>query len=339
MDEIIRSMRTMLLLTFGAGLYAVGALLGTIAWAILDNNGRNLRAFRDLGHAHDWLLFVGILVALAGVASAGWQALPRRQSVLLTELGIATISTLLITIGSLVEASSDSSDTAANVVVAIGVGGWALMALARAARYNLAPQDQPAIRSFATPWLTIAGALLLFAVGSGLTVTLTDRGTAIAAGVLNAIAAAVVAQVLLAARRRRFLLRRTTVLVIVALLVNSASWVTAAVVAGLEFTRDGTLTGLRIGLGLVGFMSTIGVLLLAAAAWDQVRMLADSRSSAQAPSGWAMPRFSPDRPPGEPASPADPPSWSSWPPEAAPPPEPGTAPSPWGSTEPEQHPG
>jgi hypothetical protein len=45
----------------------------------------------------------------------------------------------------------------------------------------------------------------------------------------------------------------------VGVLLVSTSFATAAVVAGIEFTSHGTLTGLRLGLFLVGFLATIGI--------------------------------------------------------------------------------
>lgn len=292
MEEIIRSRNPMILLTVGAGLFAIGSLFRVIAYAMFTaSSPGNIDTFRNLGHASDWSHFAGALAALAGVSLAGWDLIPKKRIVDVVEVAAATLATLLITIGSLVEAASSSSLSAANVVVAIGIGVWALLALSRAARHNLAEQQAPGTGPSMVPlWLTVCAGLVVFAVGSGLTVKVTDQGLGIAAGLLEAIGLALLVQPIVLARSRGMLATAPVPAVIAGLVMAAVGFVVYAIVAGIVFTPSGTLTGLRVGIGLTNFILMVGVAVLGSAAWIRVGELVAGHPRQPVPrrEGWSF---------------------------------------------------
>jgi hypothetical protein len=275
MEEITRSRNPMILLVGAAGAFAIGSVFRVIAYAIFTAASRgNINTYTDLNHVSDWFHFVGVLAAFAAVGLTGWDLLPKRRLTELIEVGGATLATLLITIGSLVEAASTSSDSAANVIVAVGIGGWALLAFSRAARYNVAEQASPTGAPSMVPlWLAVSGALLIFAIGASLTVKVTDQGLGIAAGLLEAIGLLLLAQTILRARARRMLMTEPVPAVIVGLGVLVIGFLVYTVAAGIAFTPSSTLTQLRVGLALTNFILAVGTATLGWAAWIRVTEL------------------------------------------------------------------
>ena len=277
MNLISRSRYGMTLLAAGAAFYALGSLCAVIAFATLSAN--NESTFVDLGHATDWLRFTGTLGLLAGVGAVVWTNLNFPQKDQLVELGVALVATLLISVASLVTASSSSSHSAADVVGAIGVGLWAMLVFSRAARYNLADQATGATSSLASLWLLASGALVLLAIGSGFDVGLTDQGLGIAQGILEALGVGGVALVLITSRSKGMLMVRSVETATVALLLLAAGFVASAVVSGIVFTPHGTLKGLRIGVSITIGIEAIATVGFVFAAWQQVGQLVRSWSS------------------------------------------------------------
>ncbi|HVA91134.1 MAG TPA: hypothetical protein VNL71_14970, partial [Chloroflexota bacterium] len=237
MDAITRSRNAMMAATAAAALYALGSVFALVAYATLSDSADGANTYRDWGHAADWMHFLGAFGALVAVGVAGWEALPSNQRDQLGELALAAVSTLLIAIGALILAASSSSQSAGNVLGAVGLGGWALLALARAARYNLAEKQTPGSVPPVVPlWLMAAGGLLLIAIGSGFTIQLGDRGSAIASAVLEAIGAAILVIALIGSRARGLLRSRPVASVILGLVVLGSGFVAVAIVAGLVFT-------------------------------------------------------------------------------------------------------
>lgn len=307
MEAITRSRNSMVFLAAAAASYALGTIFGIIAYATLSGPSA-FGTFRDLGHASDWLHFVGAFLALAGVCVAGWETFPLQQRGRLAELLSASTATLLVAIGSLVNAASTSSQAAANVIVAVGIGVWAFLALARAARYNLVEQQAPGTAGPLVPlWLAACGGIVLLAVGSGFTVGVYDQGLGIATGILDALGVGVLAYALTAACSKGLLPSHPTMTVVLGLGVLAAAFVVSAVVAGLVFTSQGTLKGLRIGVSITGTVTCAGVVLLGIAAWLRVGQIVVAAGTGEGAggSGWAMP-WSSARAPGASRPPAYP---------------------------------
>lgn len=79
MNAITRSRHAMMLLTGAVSFYALGIILEIIAYATFSADTVNsYNTFIDLGHAADWLQFVGALAALAAVCTAGWETMAAR---------------------------------------------------------------------------------------------------------------------------------------------------------------------------------------------------------------------------------------------------------------------
>lgn len=264
MEEITRSRVAMELAAAAAALYALGTVFAVIAYAVLSPS--SLGTFTDLGHASDWLHFVGALVLLLAVGSVARDMMARQLMTALFEVGTITVGALLVAIGALVGAASSSSQSTADVLGAVGIGLWGLVAVARAAR-SANPEDPSA--QVAPLWAAAGFGFVLLAVGSGFTIDPTDKGTGIASGIIQAVGAAIVAGVLSSARLRRLLQGKPLATVINAFGVLTVFFVGAAVVAAVVFSTIPSLNGLRIGLAIVSAVEAVGVVLFGLAAWTR----------------------------------------------------------------------
>lgn len=275
MDQITKSRRAMIVAIGAAFLYAVGLAFDAAAIAVLSTPS-SFGLANNLRHAGDWLQFAGAVVALLGICVVGWELVLRKVMANLWEVGAAAIATLLIAIGTLVNAASPSSESTGNVLGAIGIGCWALLVLSRAARSSLSEQEQeqePGLPRQAALWLGAAAGLFLLAVGSGFTVDFSDQGLGIAQGTIEALGVGLLSATVAVARNRRVLSSRSTPTVIGGLSIIALSFVGAAIVSGIVFTPSGTLTELRIGVPLVLAVQAIGIAILAIAAWLRVSEL------------------------------------------------------------------
>jgi hypothetical protein len=265
----------MLMAAGGAALVVLGRILGVIDYATLSltEPGR----FTDLAHAGAWLGFVGWLVALCGVAIVGWQLLVSRDTSGAAEVGAVALGALMITIGLLVTAVSLISDTG-SVLEAIGLGVWGLLAFVTAARRGqvLAPggQQQIASDTQVPRWIISGVALVVLAVGTGLTYEVSGQGRSIAYGVMLAIGAGVLAVVVALAREVEFVKASSVVWVVVALALSAVFGIAAAVVAGVDFSSTGTLTGLRVGVSITFALSALSYAAFAIAAYVRAQEVA-----------------------------------------------------------------
>ncbi len=284
MHYITRSRTAMTLAVLAAGLFVLGALMGLIAFATL--NISNPGSFTSLGHAHDWLTFSAALVALVGVSAAAWELVLAKRNAEVPEVAGAAVATLFIAIGSLVNASSSSGSQTANVLGAIGVGGWGALCLIRAARRSLAEQHG-AVDSTrqASIWLTAAVGLFVLAIGSGLVTSIDNQGVSVAAGVIQTLGILILAASLAIARNQRFLISRPMPAVLAGLGLVAASFLTQAITAGVVYGPGGTISGLRVGLSIAYALQMLGAAALGYAAWLRTAELITSGTKALWASG------------------------------------------------------
>jgi hypothetical protein len=282
MGEITKSRAAMIIAAFAAIAYVFGTALVVVAYAVLTPG--NLGTATDFRHAADWLHFIGVLAAFVGVGAAGWELLLKGRLVALLGVGAAIFSTFLLAIGALVNAAFPSSDAAANVLTAIGIGGWAFIALVTAAHRSLIEHAKQLLPPHqAALWLSASAGLLFLAIGAGMTVGPLDQGLGIASGLLQALGAGILAATLAIARRDRFLLSRSVPLAIGGLVVGAFAFVIVAIVAGIVFTPSGTLVQLRVGLSVAATVLLCAVAMLGVAAWLRAKDLSASLTSGPSP--------------------------------------------------------
>ena len=271
----------MALLVAGAVVFVLGTAFLLASDATLPSS--YLGASSDLAQAGRWLEFLGGACALGAVCVAGWELILRSAWIASAEIAAAAVGTLLITVGLLTAASSNGSSAAAPVTGAVGIGIWALLVLARAARVSLAEQrpahapgapggqgSQGGRGSQAELWLAAAVGLFVLAIGYGFSSAASSRGPGIAAGLLEAVGIGVLAGTVAAARSRGLLHSHPVPAVLAGLALLAVSFLADAVVAGLAF---GTLTGLGAGLTVVTAVELAGIIALGVAAWTRVREL------------------------------------------------------------------
>jgi hypothetical protein len=287
LEQIIRSLKPMALLVAGAVVFVLGTAFLLASDATLPSS--YLGASSDLAQAGRWLEFLGGACALGAVCVAGWELILRSAWIASAEMAAAAVGTLLITVGLLTAASSNGSSAAAPVTGAVGIGIWALLVLARAARVSLAEQrpahapggqgspggpgsqgGQGGRGSQAELWLAAAVGLFVLAIGYGFSSAASSRGPGIAAGLLEAVGIGVLAGTVAAARSRGLLHSHPVPAVLAGLALLAVSFLADAVVAGLAF---GTLTGLGAGLTVVTAVELAGIIALGVAAWTRVREL------------------------------------------------------------------
>lgn len=313
MNEIVRSRNAMAIAAAGAALVVLGELLEVIAFAVLNINSPS--TYVDLGHAHDWLFFAGVAIILGAVLMVTWSRIVHSQVAThaghvtpvghtgvmgsmgqeTAELVGASLATLFLAIGALVEASSNGS-TAGNALAAVGFGLWGLLALSRAGRHNLSqnqPAPTPGSAQLAGMWLAVALGLILLAVGYGIGYVATDRGSSIAASVIAAIGIAVWLGAMVRARTVGLLRDALVVRILIGLGIAIAAFVGDAIVAAIEFGPNGTVLGLRIGGAIVVALLGLAIAAFGLTAWSRALALPAVTPSAAPPAtGFAAPASS-----------------------------------------------
>jgi hypothetical protein len=299
MGFITRSGIALVALAGAAALYAVGALFLSAAFAGLTPS--DLRVVSDLTHAGDWLRFAGAVVALGAVCEAGWQLGSRTHPingragdrVLISPLGeaprrevpLGQRKATAIRTGPHVETPTEVATDA--VIVAIGVllVSVGLLVTATAGRVTAASGILGGLgfvllgllllwRSYGnTPELVAGLATLGFSIGYAMVATTTDTGGQVAAGVLQALAAATVAASIVAARPREYLWTgawRAPFLrpVVGGLLLLTVAYVAMAITSGVVYSGNATLTDIRVGPAVAYTLEGIGIAMFGwAAAW------------------------------------------------------------------------
>jgi hypothetical protein len=270
MEQFTKSLKPMALAVVAAIVFVLGTAFLTASDATLTP--ASLGASSDLAQAGRWLQFLGAACALAAVCTVGWDLIVRSEWAGGAEIAVAAVGTLLITVGLLATAASNGASPAGAVTGAVGIGIWALLVLSRAARTSLAEKGtgaaaRPLPSQF---WLAAAVGLFVLAIGYGLTAAANTQGPAIAAGLLEAAGVVVLAWAVASARSRQLLRGNSVRAVLAGLLVLAASFLAAAIVAGLAL---GTLTAQGAGLAIVAAIELAAFAVLGLAAWIRVREL------------------------------------------------------------------
>ena len=315
MDELTKSKTAMVLVASAAGFYALGALFGVVATATYGPG--SLGTYSDLLRAGGWLQFVASIAALVAVCSVAWQSFVTEHRGPLPELVGAALATLLMAVSALVLAVSLSSQSSSDVVSAVGIGGWGLLALGRAGRLDLAGRrgDAPTRSSTLVPlWLVVSVGLVVLAVGSALAPTTLDQGLAIVSGVLQALGFGALAAVVFVASSRGFLQAAPVTAIVAGLATLAAAYLASAVAGGLAYAPGGTLTEYRVGLSLAGALLAAGIALLGLAARARAGSLASAVAPSSPPPSWpsplhrGLPEAPPPHPQDAPPQPGPPPS-------------------------------
>lgn len=307
------------LLLIAGSIFALSGVLDCVAYAVLSNS--NVRSTRDLVTAADWILFVGAAAGLAALSAVLWRLIMAGRWSAVAELSGACAASLLIVIGLLViAANSPDGAEGGDVVSAVGIGGWAVIALVIAARRALREQAAPLIRQ-SDLWLVAAGAVTLLAIGTGLPVGGTyGRGTAIASSILKMMGVGVLTGCLVVAARRRFIAGRGLSTLLAGLVILAVGYLVAAVAYGFVFSPSATLTTVRIGVSLPAFVGTVGYGVLTVAAFQrlaELEALATRAPSPQQPWGAPPPGPFTGPPPPWAYTPHRPPGWGPQPPPGA----------------------
>jgi len=275
-EYITKSLTAMVLAVLAAVTYVFGAVFRVAAYASVTSV--SFSASAALIRSSEWLRFAGGVIALLAVVAAGWQLAGRRAWAGAAEAGAGAAGTLLVTVGFLISATSREERMAANVVIAIGFGIWALLLLSRAARRSMAEQQQVAEGGapprLAVLWLAAAAGVLVFAAGAGVTPVVTSKAVGIVFGALQAAGAGIVFIALAAAPGRGHPLSHALPTVLGGLAALTAAYAAFAVMAGLVFGPGYDVTGLRVGYSIAIVIQLAAVGLLGLAAWSRVRELA-----------------------------------------------------------------
>lgn len=292
MEALTRS-QAALALTAGATLaLAAAAIMECIAYAILSGPGA-MGTWHNLLIAGGWVTFVGWTAILVGVAAGGWRVVLERRWADVWEIAAAAAATLVITVGFLVIAASNGyGSNAGNVVVAIGLGGWAALALSRSARRSLEEHGSDGGRRQADLWLWAAGALTLVAVAAGIpNASLSDQTLELTATTIVAVGLVALAAMFTVAHARGFFTDRRFPILDGGLWSLGAFGVAEVVVAAVVFD-SGSLDRLRIGVPIALFIEAVAVLVLGAAAWARFHDLRAPavviEAGSSPPPGWYL---------------------------------------------------
>jgi hypothetical protein len=282
MEQFTKSLKAMTLAVTAAVVFVLGT--GFLIASDASLSPSSLGASSDLAQAGRWLQFLAAACALAAVCAVGWDLIVRTEWVGGLEIAVVALGTLLLTVGLLATAASNGASSAAPVTGAVGIGIWALLVLSRAARTSL---EEKGTGTAAEPlpsqlWVAAAAGLFVLAIGYGLTAGANSRGPAIAAGLLQAVGVAVLGGSVAAARSRQWLRGRPARAVLAGLLLLAASFLAAAIVAGLAL---GTLTAQGAGLAIVAAIELAGFVVLGLAAWTRLRELYSEQPGTPAPLG------------------------------------------------------
>jgi len=269
MLELTRLRGALVIVAIGAALTALGEALNTAANAVITQSSYSTA--HALGAAGDWVTFAGAVLFVGAVAAVGWRAVLQRRHVHAAEIGAVTLGALLVAIGTLVQAASDSAGNTANILVALGNGVWAVLLVVIAARSSMAEQQtRPGEGRDSGYWLMAAGAFVVLAVRSGLPSPEVGHGTpGVVAGALGILGFTVLALVLWSLRAKRVFTSPSLRLAIIGIGVFVVQQVALIVFSAVVNSSNATLTQFRVTGSIAFFVAMLAWLWLAAAAWQR----------------------------------------------------------------------
>lgn len=259
---------------------AVGALAVSISYVVNAAAIATLSSYQESGTTRDliitdkWLRAVGAVLVLIALGTVAWKLILRSQAADFWEVAGATVATLLYAIGRLIAAAQAmTSPELANILAAIGIGGWAIVLVAGAGRHSILQHVVPSAPRTAGLWLAASIAALLLAVSAGLpTASLTDQGLELATTILSLAGTAILIATLTVARTKGFITWNRPALMI-------GLWLLAGTAAGevglgaVIFGPSPSLTSIRIGFPIVYALGASAYFVLAVAAWGRAMML------------------------------------------------------------------
>lgn len=269
LGQITRSKLPVILLIAASGFMVLGNVLRGLAYVLVSL--RTLSTFENLYTAGAWLEMAATTCGLVAVAAAAWHLMVRQDWRGIAEFAAAAVSSLLVVIGLLLAASALPRDSRAGwIVVAIGLGGWMLLALANAARRSIDEQRSSLGRQ-SDLWLAATFGLLALAVATALpSPSGTGKVLPIAENAVFVVGWLVLALTVDLARQRRYLGSQGVATLVAGLVVLAAGSVAGAVASGFVYASSASLTTLRIGYSLPNFVHALGWTLVAFAAFQQL---------------------------------------------------------------------
>ncbi len=312
MIEFVKSRTTLLLGVSAAALAALGYALVLVGDAVISEGGSS--ATQNLVTAGSWIVFVGVLAALAGVGHLAWKMMLEQRWNDIWEVAGATVATLLLAIGHLLAATEvTSGSNSGAVVAAIGYGGWALVALGVAARRSVAEHKASQAVPQSVYWIVAAVALVLVAVGTGLPpASFGDSTPEVVGGILAAIGIGGILAAIVAAKARGQVVTQVFGTLAASLGLLSLAKLGVGISSAIIYSASTSLTELKIGSIIPLAIEVIGFIVLAVAAFQRsVEVPQRQKLAAASPSGGypGMPQ-QPAYPagyPGMPQQPAGPP--------------------------------
>jgi hypothetical protein len=254
MEFISRSLAAIMLLALATFAYALGTLFLAAAYIVLTP--ANLTMVSDLSHSSDWIRFLAGLAALAAIGAAGWPV--RKAASDVRDAVTALTGTLLFVLGLLIAATAGETVAAAGITGGLGIALWSVLAFRHA--------EGP-----------LAGlGVLVFAVGYAMFDSVTGSTSGVVtAGLLEAAgAAAVLGSTAVVVHPRGYLRsapgRPLWVRALIAgLLLLVVAFIASAIVSGVIYSGNATLTSVRVGPAVAYALEFLGLVMLgtSAAAW------------------------------------------------------------------------
>ena len=256
MIALSRSKTAMSLIFAAASLFVLSYALSGLAYVIVS--ATNPTPSQDLANADLWLAFAGSVLALGAVGIAASRLSSDSES--RTELSVAFIATLLLAVGFLIAAANPNvSSTTAEVLTAIGVGGWSILVAWKATGRSAAGASD------VSQYLRVAAiGLLLVAIGQGLPASqFGNVGPGVVGQILTAIGIVILAASISMAGGKGALHTSQVPVLVLGLSLLAIGFLAFGIAAGLVFTSTSTsLTGLRVGLSIPTFVVAVGFALL-----------------------------------------------------------------------------
>ena len=284
MIELVRSRHAITMVIVAAAVGGLANIFVGVAFVIYD--GTNLSSTHNLEIVGYWLGFVSTGIALVAVCYTVWEVFLARKWGRAWELSGAALATFLLVIGYLIIATEiPHYPESANILKAVGIGGWGIVVLVGAAKRALF--EQGASIDVRQAGLRAAGAasLLVLAVGEALpNASITQKALAITA---DAFAVAGIGGLLIVisyARSQMIFSARSLSFVQIGLgifvLASMSGIISSSIIYG---STSHSINTFRIGISTPIFIFAIGYLIIAWAAFKRLSELFESSRMSNGP--------------------------------------------------------